>query len=318
MAICDRSGVVRGRRAGQAGLSSSSRSAAVRAGKDQSNSGEFAPVEPLDDEILCDLVEHKAAGVELAAHERGEECGGAAAIVSELPFDAIIVDCTATAAVTPTLLAHLDRGGAVVLANKLPLVGTLDEYDAFESAAAEGRAAWEATVGSGVPIIAALRRMIDADDIVSRIEGTFSGTLNFVATELRQGRALSEIVAEARALRFTEPDPRADLGGLDMARKALILARMLSWKLDLDDVGIEGLYPRWMDAMDVEEFMAALPGLDAEVRDRVEAAGSRDAVFRHIATVADGKCSVGPAEVPVDSPLGRLVVTDNLVTFNSR
>ena len=270
------------------------------------------------DEILRDLIEHKSAGNALADHAQGHPCDGASEVVGDLLAHTVLVDCTASDAVTAGMLAHIDRGGAVALANKLPLVGAQSEFDAFEAASSKGRAAWEATVGSGVPIIATLRRLLDADDTVSRIEGTYSGTLNFIASQLRQSRPFSQIVTEARARSFTEPDPRADLGGLDMARKALILARMLGWRLDLEDVQLEGLYPPEMDALDVGAFMDALPTLDAEIRAKVEGARSRDAVFRHVATVADGVCSVGPTEVPADSPIGRLVGTDNLVTFNTR
>lgn len=322
VAICDSSGAVFGRGGGAVVGSAGGAVGASAKGRSARSHpaplGDSASALTLDDDILRALLAHKSGGAGLAEHQAGHACDGAASIVGELPDDTIVVDCTATDSVTPSLLAHLNRGGAVVLANKLPLVGSLDAFDRFRAAAAEGRAAWEATVGSGVPIIVALQRLIDADDTVSRIEGTFSGTLNFVASELRLGRAFSDIVADARAQHFTEPDPRADLGGLDMARKALILARMLGWRIDLRDVQVEGLYPPALDALDVDAFMRALPGLDVQIRERVAAAGSRGAVFRHVAIVTDGGCSVGPTEVPADSPLGRLVGTDNLVTFHSR
>lgn len=273
---------------------------------------------PLDDDLIRDLVEHKAGGAALASHPCGAACDGAPSIVAGLPAGTIVVDCTATDLVTPGLLRHLDSGGAVVLANKLPLVGRLEDFDAFEAAAAAGRAAWEATVGAGVPIIATLRRMIDADDVVTRIEGTFSGTLNFVATELRRGRRLSDIVVEARARGFTEADPRVDLKGLDMARKALILARMLGWRLGMDAVGVMGLYPPELDELDVPGFMARLPDLDAAVADRAAAAAASGGVYRMVAAVTAGVCSVGPTEVPADSPLGRIEGTDNLVSIHSR
>ena len=325
VAICDSSGAVFGSAGGEVVASAGGAGGAVGPSAESRSArshpaplGESGSVRALDDDVLRALIAHKSGGAGLAEHGLGHTCDGAASIVGELPADAIVVDCTASDSVTPSLLAHIDRGGAVVLANKFPLVGSLDAFDGFQAAAAEGLAAWEATVGSGVPIIAALQRLIDAGDTVSRIEGTFSGTLNFVASELRLGRAFSDIVADARAQHFTEPDPRADLGGLDMARKALILARMIGRRIDLRDVAVEGLYPPGLDALDVSAFMSALSGLDAQIKERVETARSRGAVFRHVALVADGGCSVGPTEVPADSPLGRLVGTDNLVTFHSR
>jgi len=168
-------------------------------------------------------------------------------------------------------------------------------------------------------------RLVAADDGVARIEGTFSGTLNFVATELRAGRPLSDIVADAMARGFTEPDPRTDLGGHDMARPALILARMLGWRLDLADVALEGLYPpEWDDpahpdhAGAVAAFLQRLPSLDAPTAARAAAAAAEGGVYRLTATVAAGRAAVTPAVVPADSPLGRLTGTDNLVAFHTR
>ncbi|MCC7020291.1 MAG: hypothetical protein IT332_11075 [Ardenticatenales bacterium] len=248
---------------------------------------------------------------------------------------AIVVDCTAADATTPHLRAALERGWDIVLANKLPLAGPLDDFafltgngvDAGEGVVPRrrGRARWEATVGAGVPLIATLSRLVAADDAVARIEGTFSGTLNFVAAELRAGRPLSEIVREAMARGFTEPDPRTDLGGHDMARKALILARMLGWEILLDDVTVHGLYPpEWDDpshpdhVADVDAFLERLPELDAPAAERVAAAKAADGVYRLVAMIADGRAAVTPTVVPADSPLGRLAGTDNLVAFHSR
>jgi len=248
---------------------------------------------------------------------------------------AIVVDCTATDTLTPHLRAALERGWDIVLANKLPLAGPLDDFsfltgngvDAGEAVVPRrrGRARWEATVGAGVPLIATLSRLVAADDAVARIEGTFSGTLNFVAAELRAGRPLSEIVREAMARGFTEPDPRTDLGGHDMARKALILARMLGWEIALNDVAVRGLYPPvWDDpshadhADGVDAFLERLPGLDAPTAERVAAAGAMGGVYRLVATIADGRAAVTPTVVPADSPLGRLTGTDNLVAFHTR
>lgn len=309
---------------------------------------------PLHDELLLALVDAKAAGRRLADVADGGDSvissshvGARHAVPSpgtegdppawrHIPAPhAIIVDCTATDATTPHLRAALERGWDVVLANKLPLAGAQDDFtfltgDGVDAGAPvvparRGRARWEATVGAGVPLIATLARLLGADDAVARIEGTFSGTLNFVATELRAGRALSAIVADARARGFTEPDPRTDLGGHDMARKALILARMLGWRLDLADVAVEGLYPpAWDDpahpdhAGDVDAFLRRLPSLDAPTAARAAAAAADGGVYRVVATVAAGRCTVAPAVVPADSPLGRLTGTDNLVAFHTR
>ena len=309
---------------------------------------------PLHDDLLLALVDAKAAGRGLvdAANDRAtaihspsegarhavpsSSTDGDPAAWRHIPTPhAIVVDCTATDVTTPHLRAALERGWDIVLANKLPLAGAQGDFtfltgngvDAGEDVVPgrRGRARWEATVGAGVPLIATLSRLVAADDAVARIEGTFSGTLNYVASELRAGRPLSGIVREAMARGFTEPDPRTDLGGHDMARKALILARMLGWEIGLDDVDVRGLYPpEWDDpahpdrVADVEMFLRRVPTLDAPTAERVAAAQASGGVYRLIATIADGRAAVAPAVVPADSPLGRLTGTDNLVAFHSR
>lgn len=235
----------------------------------------------------------------------------------------IAVDCTASAEVTSGLVDILARGRDVVLANKLPLATDLAAWDAFAAAGRDaapsgGRARWEATVGAAVPIVATLRRLLAAGDDVASIEGTFSGSLNFLATELRAGRAFSAIVRDARARGFTEPDPRTDLGGVDMARKALILARMLGARLELADVEVEALYPAEMAAIGIEAFMARTADLDEAFARTVAEARAGGGVWRYAARVGPVGASVGPVVVPADSPLGMLRGTDNHVAFHTR
>jgi homoserine dehydrogenase len=136
-------------------------------------------------------------------------------------------------------------------------------------------------------------------------------------TGLQEGRLFSEIVREAHRLGYTEPDPRDDLSGLDVARKALILARGLGWQLDMTDIVVEGLYPSRMETLPVPEFLEALPDLDEQFQERVQVAASQGKVLRYTASVEDGQCRVGPTVVDVNSPLGRLHGTDNLVEFHT-
>jgi homoserine dehydrogenase len=173
-------------------------------------------------------------------------------------------------------------------------------------------------VGAGLPVIATLNRLIASGDEITRMAGTFSGTLGYLMTGLQEGRPFSEVVREAHKLGYTEPDPRDDLGGVDVARKALILARGLGWRLDMADVAVTGLYPAAMADLSVAEFMAALPDLDAHFSGLVADAAADGKVLRFAATVEDGACQVGPVAVSADSPLGRLSGTDNLIEITSR
>ncbi len=281
----------------------------------------------LEDDALAALLELKAGGSQLAAWPgarlRSDAQATLQALAPLLHAQTIVVDCSASAETTPLLLAALNAGAAVVLANKKPLTSTQEDYNRLTRAGATtgplalDRARWETTCGAGLPVIVTLQRLLLSGDEVERITGTFSGTLGYVMTGLQQGRPFSAVVGEAHQLGYTEPDPRDDLGGVDVARKALILARALGWELELGDVEVQGLYPPEMNALSVAEFMQALPQLDGFYADRVRQAAEQEKVLRFAALVGDGRCAVGPTLVAASSPLGRLTGTDNLIEFQT-
>lgn len=283
----------------------------------------------LRDAQLHEFLAYKAQNGKFAHHALGGQQHDPAAIVDIAGrTGAIVVDCTASAETVPALLLALENGYRVVMANKKPLTVDQAVYDRLTNAGATGtatgrqrdlgRTRWETTVGAGLPVIVTLNRLVASGDPVTRIAGTFSGTLGYVMTGLQAERPFSEIVREAHQLGYTEPDPRDDLGGVDVARKALILARGSGWRLDMRDVQVTGLYPESMSSLSVAEFMAALPTLDAAFQARVQAAKTEGKVLRYAATVADGRCTVGPVVVDANSPLGRLSGTDNLVEFHTK
>lgn len=285
------------------------------------------PSEGLDDDLLTELVTAKADGQRLANHPEGGTQSNLVGIVDIAGrAGTVVVDCTASDTTVNALLYALDERYKIVLANKKPLTIDQEVYDRLTSAGVTtdgtpvrhlGRTRWETTVGAGLPVIATLNRLMGSGDEIERINGAFSGTLGYVMTGLQQGESFSAIVREAHKLGYTEPDPRDDLGGVDVARKALILARGMGWRLDLDDVDVEGLYPVAMDDLSVDAFMDALPELDAGFADQVAAATARQGVLRYAAQVENGACRVGPVIVPANSPLGLLSGTDNLVTFST-
>jgi len=266
-------------------------------------------VEPagLADEQLLGLVERKARGERLA----GEPLS---ALPADLPGEAIIVDTTASEATIPFLLAAKARGMGVVLANKLPLAGPLAWWDAL----ADERSRWETTCGAALPVISTLNTLLDSGDDVTRIEGALSGTLGFLCAQLEAGRPFSAAVREAKVLGYTEPDPRQDLGGLDAARKALILARMLGYRLTMADVSVESLYPAEMDALSVEAFLRAVDALDAPMRRRADELTAGGRRLRYAAEIADGCLRVGLVGVDPESKLGRIRSSDSIVVFYTR
>lgn len=283
----------------------------------------------LDDATLLDLVRYKESGRRLAEYSLGGPQNDLGAVIDIAGrHGCVVVDCTASAETAYALLFALERKYKVVLANKKPLTIDQEVYDRLTRAGATaadelpprhwGRSRWETTCGAALPVVSTLNRLIASGDSVQRIAGALSGTLGYVMTGLQAGRPFSAVVAEAHRLGYTEPDPRDDLGGLDVARKALILARGLGWRMEMNDIQVRGLYPAEMSDLTVAEFMTALPQLDADFRDRVEAAAVEGKVLRYAATIEDGRCRVGLVAVDAAGPLGRLGGTDNLVEFRTR
>lgn len=300
-----------------------------------SKSALVAPLGALGDDQINAALAAKDARKSLADMEGAQRFTDARALVQSVAASGerlIVVDTTATDATVPALLEALAGGHAVVLANKKPLSIEQEVYDRLTRAGVTGdpldspialrRVRWETTCGAALPVIVTQQRLLAGGDRIHRITGTLSGTLGYVMTGLQQGRRFSEVVREAHQLGYTEPDPRDDLGGVDIARKALILARGMGWRMELADVQVESLYPLHMAALSVAEFLAALPQLDAHFEKLVRNAADAGGVLRYAAQVVSdesgGRCTVGPAVVSAESPLGRLAGTDNLVEFHTR
>ena len=239
----------------------------------------------LSDEAIVALLSHKAAGNKLSAFAgatvKGDNQPAADFLKSVATQCAtaspgcILVDCTGTDATVPALLMSAGGEGVpdvrAVLSNKKPVADRpMSEFTKLALAPrSAARFRYEATVGAGLPVIA-----------VSEISGSFSGTLGYVMSGLQEGRPFSEVVSKAKELGYTEPDPRDDLGGVDVARKALILARMLGIGLEMEDVQVTPLYPEALAALSVPEFMAALPSLDASFANKVASAAAKGQVLR--------------------------------------
>jgi homoserine dehydrogenase len=227
----------------------------------------------------------------------------------------IVADVTASDATTLALEFALRRGYGAATANKVPLVGPQAVFDALTGSRLFR---YETTVGSAVPVIEAAHGLVRAADRVSAVRGVLSGTLGFICTGLQAGQPLSALVHEAMRRGYTEPDPRIDLGGMDVARKALIIARTLGWRLELSDVQVRGVLPPEFSALPLADCLARLPELDAHFSAVVAGAAADGKVIRFIAELQDGRAAVGLQAVPADSALGQLRGNDNLVAFHTR
>ncbi|MES2359009.1 MAG: aspartate kinase [Gemmatimonadota bacterium] len=270
---------------------------------------------------LVALSLHKSNGGALASVPGGQLADAVQAIEvmsAHALSRPILVDATAADSGAILDLA-LSRGWDLVLANKIPLA-TRDTAVQLEKTAQEhGRhILYEATVGAGLPVIDTLRKLVEAGDHVLCIEGCPSGTLGYLFGELGSGRTFAAALRSAIAAGYTEPDPRIDLSGIDVARKALILARLIGFDGDLDDIVVESLVPDRLRDISREEFLERIEELNDHWSARVSEASAASTVLRYRARVTPSAITVGLVAVSVTDPLGTLSGTDNQFAFTTR
>jgi homoserine dehydrogenase len=172
-------------------------------------------------------------------------------------------------------------------------------------------------VGAGLPIISTLRSLLDSGDQIKRIEACMSGTLGYLCTALEEGLPLSNAVRIARDNGWTEPDPRDDLSGIDVARKALILARTWGLPWDMGHVPGTPWFPPDLAEVSIDAFMDLIEKVDQEYAERVSRAQARQHVLRYVAAVEADGASIELRELPLDHPLAALRGSDNLFVFTT-
>ena len=233
---------------------------------------------------------------------------------------AVIIDCTASDTVSDHYTVWLERGIHVITPNKHAGSGPLERYRSIRDLTGSGGARWryEATVGAGLPVIQTLRDLLDTGDRILRIDGIFSGTLAWLFNRYMPGMSFGTLVAEARAAGYTEPDPRDDLSGTDVARKLVILAREMGLEIGLDDIEVESLCPEKLDGKPVDTFMETLPEYDERMAGRIGEASAAGHVLRYVASLdATGQAAVRLESLPADHAFAHLALTDNVVAFTT-
>jgi homoserine dehydrogenase len=213
----------------------------------------------------------------------------------------IIVDATHSTDAVPLLKDALEAECGVVMANKIPLAGEWTNAKTFFQ---HPLVRYEATVGAGLPIISTLRYLLDTGDEITSIEASVSGTLGFLCTALELGIPYSVAVSNAIHSGYTEPDPRDDLRGYDIARKALILARTAGWPLEMSNMTSEPMYPPALANGTVEEFMTALPSLDEIYAAQVRLAQSEGRSLRYVAHITPKGGRVGLMSLAREGHIG--------------
>jgi len=237
----------------------------------------------------------------------------------QLPH-AVLIDCTASQEVSELYGTWLERGIHVITPNKRANTSSLDYYQRLRKAnrLVGAHYLYETTVGAALPIIETLRDLVQTGDEIVEIEGILSGTLSYLFNSFDGTRSFSSLVAQARELGYTEPDPRDDLSGTDVARKVVILAREIGMVVELSDVALEGLVPEELTQGPVSEFLAALPRYDTYMEERRRAAAAKGEVLRFVGRVGrDGCASVALRSYPTTHPFARIQLTDNIVLFRT-
>jgi aspartokinase/homoserine dehydrogenase 1 len=237
--------------------------------------------------------------------------------VDHLPHT-IIIDCTADESVAGHYAEWLKAGIHVVTPNKKANSGPLAYYESLKDARKAGGSSYlyEATVGAGLPVISTLRDLRETGDKLSSVEGIFSGTLAYLFNVYDGKRPFSDIVKDAKAKGYTEPDPRDDLSGTDFVRKVIILGREMGLKLEMKDVQVESLIPPGLDKGTADDFLAKLPQFDGEMKKRFDAAAAKGKVLRYMGRLtADGKAVVGVAELDRSHAFANIALTDNVVRY---
>ena len=234
---------------------------------------------------------------------------------------AAMIDCTASSEVAARYRDWLAAGMHVVTPNKKANSADLAYYRSLREArrAAGTHYLYEATVGAGLPVITTVRDLRETGDEIRSIEGILSGTFAYLFNTYDGTVPFSRIVADAKAKGLTEPDPRDDLSGMDVARKLIILGREMGLDLEMSDVQVESLVPEALANCSIEEFLQRLPEFDAAMQTRYQKARAEGQVLRYVARLdASGTAAVGVTRLDQHHAFANISLTDNVVRFVTR
>ncbi len=231
-----------------------------------------------------------------------------------------IVDCSSSVELAKQYINWMNNGMHIVTPNKKAGTANIEYYNQlFETCLTTGRRFYyETTVGAGLPVIKTLKDLVQTGDTVKSIEGIVSGTLAWLFNNYDGSVQFSELVKKAKEMGYTEPDPRDDLSGMDVARKTVILARELGYKVEVSDVPIESLVPSELAQLPVEQFMSKLGELDKPMLEKFEKAKKENMRLCYVGSVDEnGKCSVKLQDYPMNHPFSQASGTDNVICFTT-
>jgi len=244
-------------------------------------------------------------------------------VKAEKPLNPVFVDCTATGTLPEHYADVFAAGMHIVTPNKTANAFPIARYDALRAVATANRKRflYETNVGAGLPVIDTFRNMMLSGDKLSAFSGIMSGSLSYIFGRLDDGVPFSKAVLEAKERGFTEPDPRDDLSGKDVARKALIIAREAGFRLELSDVKVDSVFPPCFDMTgSVADFLSRLPAVDAHFAGIASRLVKEGKVFRYCAEVSGSGESVrvGAVEVALADPLAAVKNGENAFVFTTK
>ncbi|MEE8426188.1 MAG: bifunctional aspartate kinase/homoserine dehydrogenase I [Woeseiaceae bacterium] len=232
----------------------------------------------------------------------------------------VIIDCTASESIAACYAGWLERGIHVITPNKKAISGAIGDYHKLKQTAERGSSHffYETTVGAALPVISTLRDLIDTGDEIRSVQGIFSGTLAYLFNVYDGTTPFSEIVRDAMESGYTEPDPRDDLSGMDVARKLTILARELGQTVEIGDFPVQNLVPEALRDVDIGVYLSRLPEYDDDIKALYEQAAADDKKLRYIARLdASGEAEVRLEAVAADHAFSNINLTDNIVQFET-
>ncbi len=241
-------------------------------------------------------------------------------ILDKADHDLVFVDATGSENVARVYHDLLQHGIHIATPSKLANTFEQEYFDALDKICIEHNShyRYETAVGAGLPVVSTIKTLLNSGDEITKIAGVVSGTMTYLFNQLEAGVSFSQSVQNAKTNGYSEPDPRDDLSGEDVARKFLILARISGFEFDREQIRVDSLVPEKLVSLSTDEFLQKLPDYDSHWKSRNAQALVNNKKLRYVGEFTPDGISVGVSEVKADSPLSHLKGTDNLIQIYTR